>query len=135
MTVFIRVQRVGRGQIVSAPLSLEGVPATAGELICACVDACVHEQRVRVEAGYRPLTPEELAGCAKIGKIAFNFDYNGKKADLDSAKDTAMQAYRDGLFRVFLNGVELTDEDTPVHLSEGDELTFIRLVMLAGRLW
>ena len=135
MTVNIRVQRVGRGQIVSAPLSLDGVPATAGELIRACADACVRERRGGDGDGPRPLTAGETADRAGIGKIAFGVDYNGKKADPETAKETALRAFRDGLFRVFLNGTELTDASAPVHLSEGDELTFIRLVMLAGRLW
>jgi len=31
--------------------------------------------------------------------------------------------------------VEYKEEGTPISLSEGDEITFVRLAMLAGRMW
>ena len=46
-----------------------------------------------------------------------------------------MLGFQDGLFRVFLGDTELTELDEKLELQEGDTVTFIRLTMLAGRMW
>ena len=46
-----------------------------------------------------------------------------------------MLGFQDGLFRVFLGDTELTELDEQLELQEGDTVTFIRLTMLAGRMW
>lgn len=45
------------------------------------------------------------------------------------------QGVEDGLFRVFRGMDELTELDREEQFNEGDEITFIRLTMLAGRMW
>jgi hypothetical protein len=74
---------------------------------------------------------------SEIGKIAFGYIYNDKEPDTEKAIDTALLAYEDGIVRLFINGVEAEykEEGTPISLSEGDEVTFVRLAMLAGRMW
>ncbi|MBF1704203.1 MAG: hypothetical protein HXO79_04185, partial [Selenomonas sp.] len=48
----------------------------------------------------------------------------------------ARQSFEDGIYRIFVNGEELGETcDTPVTLKENDEITFVRLTMLAGRMW
>ena len=44
-------------------------------------------------------------------------------------------AFNDGLFRIFLNDNELSSLEEKINLQENDELTFIRLTMLSGRIW
>ena len=39
------------------------------------------------------------------------------------------------MFRVFLGDRELENLDEKVEFAEGNEITFIRLTMLAGRMW
>ena len=51
------------------------------------------------------------------------------------AVKTAIQGFEDGLFRVFRGMDELTELDREEKFNEGDEITFIRLTMLAGRMW
>ena len=70
-----------------------------------------------------------------MGRIAFGFDPNGALADEKEAVANALQSYRDGLFRVFLNGQELRSLDAPVRRGENDVLTFVRLTMLSGNSW
>ena len=41
----------------------------------------------------------------------------------------------DGLVRVFKGNSEITDLDTEVEITEGDVFTFVRLIMLSGRMW
>ena len=53
----------------------------------------------------------------------------------DKAVDNALQSFEDGLYRVFLNDDELERLDEEIDVKENDTLTFIRLTMLAGRMW
>ena len=50
-------------------------------------------------------------------------------------KRRSVQGFEDGLFRVFLGDRELENLDEKVEFAEGNEITFIRLTMLAGRMW
>lgn len=68
---------------------------------------------------------------ADIGKIAFGINYGGREQAADKAVDNALQAFEDGLYRVFLNDDELEKLDDTIHVNENDTLTFIRLTMLA----
>ena len=72
---------------------------------------------------------------SKVGKIAFGISYGDREQDPESAKVNAINAFEDGTYRVFLNDTELTELDKELEISENDSLTFIRLTMLAGRMW
>lgn len=69
-----------------------------------------------------------------IGKIVFGM-YNQQKESLTKAKQTIIQDYEDGLFRVFVRGEEVTKLDEELQLKDGDEVVWIKMVMLTGRLW
>ena len=56
-------------------------------------------------------------------------------ADTEKAVRNALQSFEDGIFRIFADGKELESLQEPVSLQEGSELTFVRLTMLAGRMW
>ena len=71
---------------------------------------------------------------AACGKVVFEA-YNTQKEELAKAKQRMIQDFQDGLFRVFIREEEVCDVDAPLILTEGDEVVFLRLVMLAGRLW
>ena len=81
------------------------------------------------------LTDEQYAGMVEIGKLAFGVHYNENSVDPQAAMQAAMDAVADGLVRVFRGQEEFTGLDTPIELSQGDVLTFVRLTMLSGRLW
>ncbi|MNP65946.1 hypothetical protein D3C76_1615840 [compost metagenome] len=81
------------------------------------------------------LMPEEIQHKGSTGKVGFGEVYNEGIQDLEHAVQTAMMAYEDGLYKVFLNDEELSELDAPLELQEDDELVFIRFTMLAGRLW
>ena len=78
---------------------------------------------------------EQIEDMSQIGKIAFGIVYGEKKPDVQKAIETAVQGSEDGLFRVFLGDRELENLDEKVEFAEGNEITFIRLTMLAGRMW
>ena len=138
MIIQVLVKRLGRRDagFEPSPFEISGPAGTVSELICACVETCVRkhaERAARIEP--TPLDDEEISSMARIGKIAFDIDYNGQVPSLEEAKRHALQCFEDGWFRVFLNDRELTGADTPIVLKDKDVVTFIRLVMLSGRLW
>jgi len=53
---------------------------------------------------------------------------------IKNARENALRSFDDGLFRIFINDEEVL-ADSKILLNENDSLTFLRLTMLAGRLW
>lgn len=81
------------------------------------------------------LMPEDIQEQGEAGKVGFGAIYNEGVPDIEGAMDTAITAYLDGLFKVFLNDEELQGLDEPLIIQEDDNVVFIRFTMLAGRLW
>ena len=54
---------------------------------------------------------------------------------MGKAKENALQSFEDGLYRIFIGDNEIEGLNTAITLNEGDTLTFIKLTMLAGRMW
>ena len=140
MQVQVNVKRIGkrRNAIETRPYEI-GEVHDVGELIAAFVTAEVTRFNARAEVGetaLRYLTNEAIADAATVGKIGFGTDYNGQVQDLAAAIENARQSFEDGIYRIFINGEEAGETcDTPVTLRENDAVTFVRLTMLAGRMW
>ncbi|WP_408894126.1 hypothetical protein [Paenibacillus taichungensis] len=81
------------------------------------------------------LMPEDIQELGAAGKVGFGAIYNEGVPDVEGAMDTAVTAYEDGLFKVFLNDEEVQALDDPLIIQENDNVVFIRFTMLAGRLW
>jgi len=79
------------------------------------------------------LTGDQLANSVKTGKTGFNDRKNDHSQDVDEAVHNALSCFNDGLFRLFINDVEAGYGEN-IRLADGDEITFIRLTMLAGRI-
>ncbi len=60
---------------------------------------------------------------------------NRTLADLDTALETALLAFTDGLFTVFINDEEVKTLDTPLTIEADTIITFIRLTFLVGGYW
>ena len=138
MILQINLKQLGsRKKIAPVPFEYPTKPETLRQLINETVTLCVNDYNKRVKAGenaVNPLTDEDITGMAGVGKIAFGIVY-GKEQDLQKALDNAILSFKDGLYRVFLNDNELTELDEPLDIKENDQLTFIRLTMLTGRIW
>lgn len=140
MTVKVNIKQLGkkRDKISGAPFLLEKTPKTTEQLIREAVHTCVSQYNAHVEAGesaVKPLSDAEVSEMSEIGKIAFGINYGSKTADEAEAVATALQAYEDGLFRIFVGDEELSELSQSISLSEDSTLTFIRLTMLTGRMW
>lgn len=81
----------------------------------------------------KPYKQEEIQALSNIGKITFE-NYH-EQGDFNQAFNTMIQDFKDGLFRVYLNGEECNNLDESLLFNDENEVVLIKLVMLAGRLW
>ena len=54
---------------------------------------------------------------------------------MQQAVENALQSFEDGIYRIFLNDRPLERLDEGIRIMDEDSLTFVRLTMLAGRMW
>ncbi|HAG04019.1 MAG TPA: hypothetical protein DCG28_01150 [Lachnospiraceae bacterium] len=133
--MYLKIKQLGKKgrRLGTVPFKYEKTPKDIKELIVLTVDimidAFIARQNSAAESVY---TDEQLSAMAKIGKISFGEIYNEKQPNKEKAEQIALQAYEDGLVRIFINDKEAKD---PIELKENDEITFIRLTFLAGRMW
>ena len=139
MYITVTLKQLGkkRSKVDGEKFFLENRPDTVEELIREAVHTCViaYNERFRRGENRSPLSSEDIENMSEIGKIAFGINYGEKEADEQSATDTALQAYEDGLFRIFIGDNEAGDLSSGVDISEGERVTFIKLTMLTGRMW
>lgn len=139
MQLFINLKQIGkrRNVIDRQEVTLVTAPATVAELITAIVCRQVEEYNDRLEQSelLNCLSDEQVRQKATVGKVDFGELYNRVPAQAEEAVRTALQAFEDGIFRVFVNETELAGLQTELSLQERDTLTFIRLTLLTGRLW
>jgi hypothetical protein len=141
-TLTIAGKQVGRRRRLFPDYTLPYPPAFAaagGRL--ALRDFIAHVVRAEVAAFqqrqeerrlFRALTAAEIAAGADRGRI----DPGGRapegEVDAEEAVATALQAFGDGIYFVFIDGVQQTDLEATVLVAPQSTLTFVRLVALAG---
>lgn len=140
MKLSIQTQQLGKRRCSIEPMQIELPDETLTDvrsLITAIVRRQVegYNQRPGENDLLKYLTQEEIDDRAESGKVDFGVNYNGEKASAEAAVKNALQAYEDGIFRLFVNDEEAGTADSPLALKEGDRLTFVRLTLLSGRLW
>lgn len=139
MRVYIQVKQLGkrRCSIEKMPVDFPASPADVKELIEAIVSRQVREYNERLQQSevLKYLTQEEVEDKATSGKVGFGVNYNGKSAAEAEAIANALQCYEDGIYRIFIDETETGELSSPVLLKENATLTFVRLTMLAGRMW
>ena len=77
----------------------------------------------------------EIEDKAAQGKVSFGVNYGEKNADVSKATDNALEAFTDGIAVIFADGKRLEALDEAIDLTEIKSLTFVKLTMLAGRMW
>ena len=148
MIINVNIKQMGKKgrRIKSVPFEYDRCPETAEELIEETVKIMLSTFKERQKKSTEDnipdvLSEETIKSMAEIGKVAFGYIYNEKEQDEAKAIETAKLAFIDGMVRIFINGEEAEYKDeniesgTPINLSEDDEVTFVRLAMLAGRMW
>ncbi len=95
----------------------------------------VNREINRYEASeFKVLSQKDINMMVDSGKISFGFKYREhERINREEAIITAKQAFEDELFCVFINDEQREKIEDLVNLSEGDEISFVRLTMLSGR--
>ena len=86
------------------------------------------------EQGGEPIE-EQLEDMAVSGKVSYGEAMDDRKADPEAAVKNAVQCFEDGMVALLADGVRYTKKDEPIPLKNQSEVTFVRLVFLAGRMW
>jgi hypothetical protein len=90
------------------------------------------QQRQQERRLARIMSRAEIEQGARAGKVDPGERNLQQVVDPDEAVGTALQAFEDGLYYVFIDGVQQTSLDSEVFLGTESAVTFIRLVALAG---
>ena len=120
-------------------------PMTVGEFIAETVRQNVKEYNERKDARevlrlFSRLESEEsisdrVEDMAVSGKVTYGDPMDARKADVNDAVENALQCFDDGIVALFADGVRYTKKEEQIRLAEQSEVTFVRLVFLAGRMW
>lgn len=141
MQISIRLKQPGRKQalIDNKIINIDdvGEQPTVREFLNAVVSQQVKKYNSKPrEKNLLPfLTQSETDEQLADGKVSFGSIYNENKANILLAKETALQAFEDGMFAVFADEEELSDLSQSFALSPNTVITFIRLTFLAGSYW
>lgn len=110
---------------------------TVKELLTDIVTRQVNEFNAKVGSGQLIdyLTNQQIKENADVGKIGFGELANDKKQDCQKAVDNALQSFEDGIYCVFIGEEQMESLSDRIALTEESRITFVRLTMLAGRMW
>lgn len=139
MKLKINVKKFSKKQNEIAQIEMDypGGVQTIRDLLTETVTIMVSEYTKRMDQGERlsVLTKKEIDDKSTSGKIAFGINYGKNRPDLEKSIQAAWECFEDGIVVLFINGEQVEELETSVSLQEGDELTFVRMVPLAGRMW
>ncbi|WP_025027811.1 hypothetical protein [Caldalkalibacillus mannanilyticus] len=139
MKIYITVKSLVKKNkfLTNREVTLSKTPNTLRELLVEIITQQVQQFNSKeLETPFiNYLTEQEMERHRMTGKIGFQSTYNDQNADPSQAVRAAIQAFEDGIFKVFVEEVELEQLDRPLLLKDGDVVVFIRLTMLAGRMW
>lgn len=139
MQIFVRLKSPGkRSDVLSrTPYEIPDDTRTLRALLTALVasETAAYRARQSDEGLLRCLAPEAIEDQAAEGRVSFGRVYSDAAPNAETAVAAAIQAWEDGLVRVFLNDEELTEPDAETEIAPGSELTILRLTFLAGRMW
>ncbi|MZQ80693.1 hypothetical protein GQF01_00800 [Paenibacillus sp. 5J-6] len=139
MRIYFTVKSVGKRKpfLTKKEYILSSAPSTLRELITEIVAHHVREYKERAEESQLIafLSEEEISTKATQGKVGFGSKYDDRQANEEASIQTALLAFEDGLYRVFLHEEEVSELSSKIDFQDGDDITFIKFTMLSGRLW
>lgn len=139
MDIKVNLKRIGkrRPSVEETVCQISRKPETVRELILEVVKSQVEDYNRRREAPeiLAWMTKEEMEEKAQVGKIGFGVNYGENPAVLQEAQDNALLSFEDGIYRIFFNERPLEGLEERLEITEDDVFTFVRLTMLAGRMW
>ena len=137
MKIIINIKGLSRKKVIyQEEIELINKISTTKDLITELVRINVEKFNKKIDDKdiLSIMTNEYIAEAARSGKIGDEV-HGDKKANLEKALDTAYLAFEDGLYCIFVNDEQTEKLEDNLALKDGDVLTFIKLTMLAGRMW
>lgn len=139
MTIAVRLRATVTGQRARGvrehelTLALPAGMVSVERLIEASVVAEVsaYEQRADEATLVRVLTEESLAADLERGAVRLGDLDRAATIDVGQAVETALLAWADGIFKVFV-GDDEAQPGSEVRIDDGASVLFLRLVPLAG---
>lgn len=116
------------------PIDLPDGPHTLTGLLTHLVEHEVAAYRERQDSVgvLRVLTERELQDAAQTGRVTVAPQERGGDVNTPDAVRTALTAFRDGLYYVFIDERQVTELDDPVTIRPDSTLLIVRLTALAG---
>ncbi|WP_445478562.1 hypothetical protein ACULLL_20650 [Lysinibacillus irui] len=139
MRLFYQQKVIGKKsrKLQKIPFSIEKPVTTLQDLLVQLVTQQVQQYNdKKVDTPlHLYLTDQQLEDAAQHGKVHFGEKKSDTLQSVDQAISTMLLAFQDELFLVLHNEESLDSLTTPLTLQEDDVFTFIKLTMLAGRIW
>lgn len=139
MEIKVNLKSIGKRKPAVKPelYQIQGCPASVRELICAVTESGVRAFHKKAQSAelLSCLTKDEIEAGAQAGKVSFGSIYGETETDIIKAQENAVQCFEDGIYRIFMDDRQLETLDEAVCVTEDSEFTFVRLTMLAGRMW
>ncbi len=112
----------------------DGGRITLRELITWTVieEVTAFQQRQEKRRLEQVLSRAEIQQAAEQGKIDMGGRDHQQEVDPASAIAVALQAFADGIYFVFVDGVQYTQMDDVIPLKADSHVLFLRLVALVG---
>jgi len=128
---------VGRSGAAIEPRTVDiawAQPAPLRDVITELVldEVRSYNERERSRRLIRVLTPDEIDQGVAVGKIDSGGRERTGPARTDEAVAAALEGFADGLYFVFVDGVQVEDLDAAVTIDDDTRVRFVRLVALAG---
>ena len=139
MRLFYQQKIIGKKsrKLQKIPFTIEEPVHTLKDLLIQLVTQEVHHynDKAVVTPLHIYITDQQLEDAAQHGKVHFGEKKNSAAQSVDQAISTVLLAFEDELFLVLQNEEQLNSLTTPLTIREDDVFTFIKLTMLAGRIW
>ena len=136
MKLYITVKSSAKrkGYITEQEFLVRDTAKTLKDLLCELSDQIVDAYLAKeIDADIVSILTDTQINEEKFsGKIGFQRRYGNGSISKKKAEETMLLAFEDGLFRAFLNDIEKTDIHADIELKDGDKLTLVRMIMLAG---
>jgi hypothetical protein len=95
-------------------------------------EVAAFSQRQSERQFVRFLSKSQIEAATVTGKISMGGDKDRTPANDEAAVETALLAFNDGIYFVFVDDVQQENLDAELFLRPDSQITFLRLIPLAG---
>lgn len=132
--MIVETKVVGSRETESLQVQVAAAAMSLREVLVALVrhELAAYEERRAASRALQVLTPADLARGVDTGAYGRESRAVPAAPSEEAAVERALEAFHDGLYFVFVDGVQLEELDAPVSVRDDSTLRLVRLVALAG---